>query len=251
MKQIRTNRALRLAAGAFLAAGTLAACDAPTAAVDRAVAGEPSLLITPACAGTGGQAHPFQHISTAQTWTRANSPHRVTGAINVDAGGRLTIAPGAVVCFEPGTTLTAQNGGRLYFRGRDTAQVVLTARDPSQGWGGIMVSGAPATPSYLTNVRIELVGLNATAVTTTGQHAVYLDSAVIRRTGQAVRFTASGSRLVRSRVDTTTNRNLPAVDLESGTRFEQSVVRGAASVGVQVYGEDVLLLGGRIEGSGG
>jgi len=247
--QISTMPRLRGSAYALLAAGVLGACDAPTAP-GTAAAGGPSLLVTAACAGTGGQTHAAQHIVTAQTWTRANSPHRVTGNIDVDSGGRLIVAPGAVVCFEPATTLRAYNGGRLWARGHDTAQVVLTARDPYRGWYGIVLYGAPVGPSYLTNARVEHVHFEYTALTTAQQHDVYVDSAVIRQSGQAVRFGTAGSRLVRSRVDTTTNRILPAVDLAAG-RFEQSVVRGAAGTGVSVDGPGVLLVGGRIEGSGG
>ncbi|HST61968.1 MAG TPA: hypothetical protein VLK84_24925, partial [Longimicrobium sp.] len=201
------NSARRFTAFALLAgAAVLGACDAPTDPGGAAVAGGPSLLVTPACAGTGGQVRPSQTIRTAQVWTRASGPHRVTGEIYVDAGGRLSIAPGAVVCFEPGAGLLARNGGRLYARGRDTAQVVLTARDAALGWNGIHVSGTPAAASYLTNVRIEHVAVGSVAVHATEQHPVYLDSAVIRQTGQAVRLHAPGSRIARSRVDTTTNR---------------------------------------------
>jgi hypothetical protein len=250
---MRNGKIVRLRrVGAWLAgAAVLGACDAPTDPGGSAVAGGPSLLVAPACAGTSGRTYATQSIRTATTWTRAGGPHRVTGEISVDAGGRLTIAPGAVVCFEPGTGLLAQNGGRLNARGRDTAQVVLTARDAALGWNGIRVSGTPTTPSYLTNVRIEHVGLGGIGVHATEQHPVYLDSAVIRQAGQALRLHAPASRIARSRVDTTTNRTLPAVDLGAGTRFEQTVVRGSASTGVRVSGADVLLLGGRIEGSRG
>jgi hypothetical protein len=247
----RRTPLLRTAAGVLLATATLAACDAPTAPGERAVAGGPSMLITPACAGTGGQTHPVASITTAQTWTRANSPHRVTGSITVNGAGRLTIQPGAVVCFEPGTGLTATAGGKLSVRGRDTAQVVLTARDPAQGWRGISLYDAPAGYSYLTNVRMEHVALGFAAIHSTHQHGAWVDSAVIRQSGQAASLYGTGSRLVRSRVDSTTNRNLAAVVLGTGARFEKSTVRGAAWTGVVVDGEEVVLLGGRIEGSGG
>ncbi|HST58646.1 MAG TPA: right-handed parallel beta-helix repeat-containing protein, partial [Longimicrobium sp.] len=41
------------------------------------------------------------------------------------------------------------------------------------------------------------------------------------------------------------------VELGAGTRFEQTMVRGSAATGVRVSGTDVLLLGGRIQGSRG
>jgi hypothetical protein len=248
--QSRNTPLLRTAAGALLVAA-LAACDAPTHVQDRATAGGPSLLITPACAGTGGTTHIGGTVTTAQTWTRAASPHRVTGQVYVTGAGRITIAPGAVVCFEPWADLTAQEGGRLSIRGRDTAQVVLTARDPIRGWGGIWLFGTPAGPSYVTNARVEHVGLESTAIYASDGHPVYVDSAVIRQSGQAVALYSLNSRLSRSRVDTTTNRWMPAVQLSANARFESMVVRGAAGNGVVVGGNGVLLSGGRIEGSGG
>ncbi|HST60243.1 MAG TPA: right-handed parallel beta-helix repeat-containing protein [Longimicrobium sp.] len=235
--------------GAWLAgAAVLGACDAPTDPGGSAVATAPSMLITPACAGTGGQTHTGDTIRTAQIWTRANSPHRVMGWTYVDAGGKLTIAPGAAVCFEPYVGLVAQNGGRVMARGRDTAKIVFTGRDPARGWRGIRLSGAPAAASYLTNIRIEHVNVDYVAVTTSGQHAAVVDSAVIRQSGRGVSFSAPGSRLIRSAVDSTTNRYGVAVLLAAGS-FEGSVVRHAAGDGVQVTGPNVLLLGGRIEGS--
>jgi hypothetical protein len=248
----RSRPLLRIAAGALLAGtAALGACDTPTNPEARAAAGGPSMLITPACAGTGGQTQPGQNVTTAQTWTRAGGPHRVTGDILVGAGGRLTIQPGTIVCFEPGTRLIAQYGGRLNVRGRDTAQIVLTARDPAQGWSGVELAGTPPGYSYLTNVRIEHVSVSARALLSMDQHVAWVDSAVIRQAGQAAALYGPGSRMVRTRVDTTTNRNLAAVVLGAGTRFEKNVVRGAAWTGVVVDGEEVVLLGGRIEGSGG
>jgi hypothetical protein len=250
----RGSMITRLGAGtlAGAAALVLGACDTPTtpAGGRAAMPAGPSMLINAACAGEGGQEHPFEYIATTQTWTRANSPHRVTGTIYVN-GGRVVIAPGAVVCFDPGTGMVVQNGGRLHARGRDTAQIVLTAREPGWGWQGLQFIHYPAGMSYLTNVRMEHVGINAVAISTGDGHGVYADSAVIRQSGVAVRLYSPGSRLLRSRVDTTTNRLEPAVDLSNGARFEQTVVRGAAGTGVRVYGLDVLLRGGRIEGSGG
>jgi hypothetical protein len=239
-------------AACVLLAGALAACDAPTGPGDRtsAAAAGPSMLITPACAGTGGQTHAEDTVTTAQTWSRANSPHRVTKRIVVATGGRITVAPGAAVCFSGNTGLIVR-GGLVYARGRDTAQIVFTASDPAAGWQGMQFYASPGGSSYLTNVRIEHVEVNSGAVYGNPDHPVYIDSAVIRQVGWGVSLWGAGSRLSRSRVDTTTNRNGVAVSLGTGARFEKTVVRRAAGVGVQVVGAGVMLLGGRIEGSGG
>jgi hypothetical protein len=244
----------RLAVVPFLAVtALLGGCDAPTVAENGATAtpSGPSMLITAECAGSGGQTHAATTITTAQRWTRATSPHRVKGWIFVNTGGLLTIEPGVVICFEPGMGITANNGGRLHARGQNTARIVFTARDPARGWSGLRFDGSPAIHSYLTFVRIEHVALNSVAVATNSYHPLLLDSAVIRQSGRAVELRSPGSYMYRSRVDTTTNRNNAAIFLENGARFERVVVRRSAGVGVQVRGSNVLLLGGRVEGSGG
>jgi hypothetical protein len=251
---MHSRKSVPFRAAAFaLFAGVLGACDVPTDAGDRASAlpGAPSMLLTPACDGTGGQTHPAEWITTAQTWSRAASPHRVMGDLVVYGAGRITVAPGAVVCFEPGADITTENGGRISARGRDTAVIVLTARDPAKGWGGLKLWGSPAGASYLTNVRIEHVNVDAVAVYSANSHIVYVDSAVIRQSGQAALLAAPSSRIARSRVDTTTNRTVPAVDQWNGARFENTVVRRAAGIGVRVFEPNVTLAGGRIEDAGG
>ncbi|WP_420125482.1 right-handed parallel beta-helix repeat-containing protein [Longimicrobium sp.] len=240
---------VRTTAVALVAGAVLGGCDAPTAPGARASApGGPSMLITPECAGTGGEVHPGGSITTPQTWSRSGSPHRVTGTIVVSPGGRLNIAPGVTVCFEQYTGVYA-DVGQVVARGRDTARILFTASDPASGWAGMSFHGSAAAPSYLTNVRIEHVDHDYVAITTGDEHPVYVDSSVIRQSGRAVEFGSPGSRMIRSRVDTTTSSNLPAVTLATGS-LERSVVRGAAGVGVRVTGPGVLLLGGRIEGSG-
>ncbi|WP_420125288.1 right-handed parallel beta-helix repeat-containing protein [Longimicrobium sp.] len=237
----------------LIASALLVGCDAPTVTESgpSATPNGPSMLITPACAGSGGQTHAATTITTAQRWTRATSPHRVMGGIYVNTGGLLTIEPGVVICFEPGMGIYANNGGRLHARGQDTSRIIFTARDPARGWSGLRFEGSPAISSYLTFVRIEHVALNAVAVTTNSYHPVTLDSAVIRQSGWAVELRSPGSYMRRSRVDTTTNRNNAAIYLENGARFEQVVVRRSAGVGVRVRGSNVLILDGRVEGSGG
>lgn len=247
--------AARSMAGALLAAaGVLGGCDLPAHPKDGRVgpADAPSRLLNPLCGGTGGTAHPGGTITASQTWAPAGNPHRVTGGILVSAGATLALAPGALVCFDPYTSIQAQNGGRLNASGLATAEIVLTATDPALGWNGLELSGAPDYRSWLTHVRIEHVSVAAAAVKAWDSHLVVIDSAVIRQSGQAAVLRSPGSRIVRSRVDTTTSRRAAAVVLGDSTRFVQTTIRRAAGVGLLVEATAGAIVNeGRIEASGG
>jgi hypothetical protein len=128
---------------------------------------------------------------------------------------------------------------------------VLTAYDPALGWPGIYLYGTPAAASYLTNARVEHVNLRNTAVWSY-RHPVVIDSTVVRQSGAAVRLEGRTSSFSRSRVDTTTNRAVPAVTLGDSARFEKSVILRAAGTGMEIAGTaGVRVLGGRIEGAAG
>ena len=237
---------------ALLAVAVLAACsDLPLQPERAAVPDGPSMLLNPLCAGSGGTTHAAAVITTAEQWYASGNPHRVTGSQDIGTGGSLRLRPGVLVCFSPGTFLFAWGGGHLSVDGADTALVVLTAADPAQGWGGIELFDPPAATSFIDHARIELVHVDYPAVYATTNHTVVLDSVHIRQSGRAVQLFSPQSRILYSRIDTTTSRLAPAVFLGDSTRFTQTTVRGAAGVGVWVIGESgVQLLGGRIEGSG-
>jgi hypothetical protein len=240
----------RAMVGVLLAAAALGACQDLPLHPGALPPDTPALLLNPLCAGNLGQTHTGT-ISTPVTWTRSNNPHRVTSSVNVSTGGELTLQPGVIVCFSQYTSLQATSGGRLVAQGLDTAQIVLTARDPVVGWYGVYLQGEPTSASLLTNVRIEHTSLQSAGLWSS-YHPVVIDSSVVRQTGHGVNLQGRGSRMVRSRVDTTTNRDVAAVTLGDSVRLEQTVVRGAAGAGVYVEGfAGVHLLGVRVEGAGG
>lgn len=212
--------------------------------------GAPSRLVNPACTPVG-QTHFADTVSTAVTWTAASSPHHVTGTAVVAPGGTLTIQPGAVVCFDPGTGLRS-TGGRLMAVGSSAAQIVLTAYDPAQGWSGVELQGTPPAGSQIRHARVEHVGLASTAIVSTG-HLVFVDTVVVRQSGAAVSLWGRASRFGWSRVDTTTSASVAAVTLGDSARFQASVVRGAAGVGILIDGATGVRLVGsnRVEESGG
>jgi hypothetical protein len=240
------------ALGAALAAAVaLGACDrgTPLQPVAALPPDTPSRLLNPLCTGGGGQTHAGGSITTSVTWPASGNPHRVTGTVTLSTGGTLTVAAGAIVCFDAGTGVQSY-GGRLVAQGTAATPIVLTARDPVYGWNGITLNSEPPSPSLLTNVRIEDVHLYSIAVSSYG-HPVVIDSAAIRQSGQAVLLQGRNSRLSRSRVDTTTDATGPAVLLGDSVRVEHTTIRGAAATGLYVGGgAGVHLLGVRVEGSG-
>jgi hypothetical protein len=167
-------------------------------------------------------------------------PWRVTADIFVQWVGILHATAGATLKMAPGVRIVARGGGTVVARGTAAAPVLLTGT-AGAGWHGISLEGEPALPSYLTNVRIEHVEgetwVTATAVLAFDQHAVAIDSAVFRQNGGAVSLFSQGSRLSRSRVDTTLT--MTAVELYADAILESTLIRGSASDGVGIHSSTV------------
>jgi hypothetical protein len=248
----RSRRARCVAAGVMIGMGCLsAACgrDGPLGTEAARPPDGPSRLLNPLCTSSG-TSHPADSISTSVTWSASGNPHQVTGTVALLPGGTLTIQPGAVVCFPPGTGVQS-TGGRLVAKGLGTAPIVFTAYDPAQGWAGVDLQGTPGNPSQLIHARVEYVALNSVAVASAG-HRVFIDTSVVRQSGAAVSLWGRSSRFLQSRVDTTTNRYVPAVTLGDSARFVRSVILRAAGTGLLIDGTvSVSVNGGRIEESGG
>jgi hypothetical protein len=255
------NRVLARGRGtSWVRAGVLVAVLTATAACERDGPMDPaggralpphgsSRLLNPLCAGTGGTTHAGGSITTATTWPASGNPHRVTATVTLASGSQLTLQAGTLVCFEPQTGLQSY-GGRLVAQGTAATRIVLTARDPALGWNGVSLNQEPIAASQLKHVTIEFTTRTSGGVYSY-LHPVAIDSTIIRQSGHGVTLWGRGSSFSRSRVDTTTNRNVPAVTLRDSTKFEQSVIRRAAGIGLLVEGAGVQILGGRIEGSGG
>jgi hypothetical protein len=245
----RRWRARALAAA--LLAGGLGACTADLPSGAAAPDG-PSLVLNPACTAPGGTTHPAASITSTQSWAPSGNPHRVTGTITVDAGGYLRIQAGALVCFDAWAGIVAQNGGYFVSDGDGTSGVVLTATDPAQAWAGVLLKGTPAAASFVRHTLVEHVHPFYVAVESRDRHATTINTSVIRQSGVAALLMAPGSRIMYSRVDTTTHPyHEAAVTLGDSTRFTLTTIRGASGHGLQVNGDaGVELLGGRIEGSG-
>lgn len=81
-------------------------------------------------------------IETDSSWTKEESPVRVTGAVEVLEGATLAIEPGVQVIFQTppdetrGHVLRVE--GTLAARGIETEPILFTAEDPTVRWGGIV-----------------------------------------------------------------------------------------------------------------
>jgi hypothetical protein len=169
-------------------------------------------------------------------------PLRIIDApVWVDSAGTLVAQPGAKLYFGRNVVIVAENGGRLISRGSAASPVLLTADDPAVGWSGIFLQGAAPVTSYLTNTRLELTGPLNGGVTAYSNHRVIVDSAVFRHTAYAVNLHSPNSRLMRTRVDTTLNRDFPAVALGSNARIESTRIRAAAGHGLEIYDSGVVV----------
>jgi hypothetical protein len=181
---------------------------------------------------------------------RAGLPWHVWGDISVGAGGLLRARATSLMVFNPGVGITAHSGGRIELRGTSAAPVVLTADDPARGWEGITLDGT-ATTSIVSNTRVEHVAYLYTALAAQGGHPVAVDSSVFRQNGRALSLLTTGSRLSRTRVDTTLSAYGPAVELGANAILESTRVRGSSGAGVGILSATVQVQSCEVLGSVG
>ena len=88
-------------------------------------------------------------ISSDTTWTQANSPYIVTGAVPVSEGVTLTIEPWVVVKFNSGASL--QINGQLIARGTELDPITFTSNQPSPApgdWENILFTDSSVDATY-------------------------------------------------------------------------------------------------------
>ena len=91
---------------------------------------------SPAGGGSIGGTVVFGEIATA-TWTRANSPYRVTGDLSLPEGEVLTIEPGVEVIFEEPAFFYVY--GRLIAHGTETDSIRFYPASTATGWHGFEI----------------------------------------------------------------------------------------------------------------
>ncbi|MEX2187233.1 MAG: lamin tail domain-containing protein [Pirellulales bacterium] len=136
---------------------------------------------------TGGGQNLSGTIAADRTLTAAGGPYRVTGTVTVAVGATLTVEPGTSVYFDNGAQLTIN--GRLLAEGTEFNQIRLT-RTPNttNNWNGIQFNNSMqdnrlswavvewSSPTVGSNQG--MVGLTASNLTV--DH-VYFDHAELRR----------------------------------------------------------------------
>lgn len=86
-------------------------------------------------------------ISVDTTWTAAGGPYNIATSLTIANGATLTIQPGTTVYFGSGANLTVASGGRLLAEGTANAPIRFTrAPGSSVSWGGITINGGAGSP---------------------------------------------------------------------------------------------------------
>ena len=198
-----------------------------------------TLTAPPPSCGVGGGAgtdHPGGSITANEAWDAAGNPHRVNGVIHI-LGATLTVGPGTVVCFDGfgGSLIGTQTGGRVVAVGTAAAPILFTAMDSLSPWGSFQLVGTPTDTNYFENVRIAFSYDGIVAYS-----PVIMDSTVVRQSlyqSLSLFPGAGGSRIIRSRFDTTNTPLGPTmVQINASDVIFSSAVFGAGGGGVSVSG---------------
>jgi len=118
-------------------------------------------------------------LAADTTWTAADGPYQVNGNLTVASGATLAIETGTTVYLAAGVNLTVANGGRLLAEGLETAPIWF-ASAPGSGasWGGLTINGAVGSPetsiAYALFQRNGSTGIEVAGGTLALDHATFL-----------------------------------------------------------------------------
>lgn len=140
----------------------------------------------------------FGNVTRAVTWPGLG-PHRwayhlIRGTITVDAGGHLTIKPGATFSVAPATGIRVRSGGALSIRGAAGAKVRMTTNQlvPSPGqWreiefepGSVGWDEATQTGSIVDHAELEYGGSQPGGTILIRSSSPRISNTVIRHSGK-------------------------------------------------------------------
>lgn len=156
-------------------------------------------------------------IDSAATWTQAQSPYVVNGAVAVNAS--LTIQPGVQVRFQPNSSLSIR--GEITAQGTPEAPIIFTSSQAvasAGSWSSIQFENASSPNSILENAFIGYAGGGVagpgwailTASSPTLRNVTIMDSG-----GRGVFVTGASSRPVLDQV-VIRGAGLTPLDVQSG-----------------------------------
>ncbi len=96
-------------------------------------------------------------LASDTVWTASGGPYNLTSSLTIASGATLTIQPGTTVFLGAGVNLTVADGARLLAVGTPTNRIHFTAL-PGSGvsWGGLIVNGSVGSPeTRIANTYLE------------------------------------------------------------------------------------------------
>jgi len=176
-----------------LATGVATGSCTITAASDD-VEGTATLVITT------GPTHHSGAITADETWYPSGNPHIIDNDVWTENNATLTILPGCVVKFEPGTELYtgySSTAGAIVANGKADTTIIFTsnATSPSPGdWAGISLWDNAMNTCSFSYCTIEYAGMGAVygSFYATGINYVKINNCTIQHSGSnAVVFHSS------------------------------------------------------------
>ena len=193
------------------------------------------------CTGVGGTLHGTETHTTPQTWTAAGNPHYVHGSLTFNAGSRLTIEAGALVCGNTAGYVYFNNGSRLLAEGTAAQPIRFETTTGNVYWGGLFLGqsdGSAAPPTDTSRIAHATISDAYYGLYNYQRHVVTIEDTRIRAFwSNALTLQRQGSRFLRSSVDTgaTGHGTSTAVVLYRGA-VEESILRlGGTDHGIQLY----------------
>lgn len=180
------------------------------------------------------------NITTDTTWTTANSPYRVTGALTIKPGATLTIQPGVRVEFAQYQGLWVE--GTLHAVGTSAAPITFTGTTEQASWwrGIYMQNGGSATLTY---AHVCYAGYyDSMGVWKRAGGALNLQDSVIRNIGGDGLRLEAGSGSFTSARNSFRDNSRYGVNVGIGVSFNDDTSTFSGN------GTDVYLSGGAITG---
>ncbi|MBL9210924.1 MAG: lamin tail domain-containing protein [Opitutaceae bacterium] len=86
-------------------------------------------------------------LAASTTWSAAGGPYQVTAPLSIASGATLTVEPGTTIYLAAGVGITVAPGGRLLAEGTETKPIMFTRAPGGTGNGGtITIHGTPGAP---------------------------------------------------------------------------------------------------------